>query len=160
MSVGTSPNPIYIALQQQRHGCVDPFAWAAALKAAGSPPASQDGALARRNFNKIRRHYWRERLRLAAESEFNAYNQARMRVFLAPIGPDGFSMELEHRTTLKQDPLLALEPSNLWEIFRRQHDFQHGDVAVRWHLGSMPQSPHAKNLPMKHGDAKQHQHWP
>src|SRR5262249_49581466 len=142
MRVTTSPNPIYIAQQKLRHGLVDRDSWVTALQAAGASSPTNDPARARSVFNKVRRLYWIARTQRAGPLEFNSYNHGRMLAGGAPYGPDGFPMELEHRVELSKDPTLALEPSNLWEIFRRQHDFQHGNYAFRWHSGSEPRSPH------------------
>jgi hypothetical protein len=160
MPVNTSPNPIYIAQQQRRHGEVDHDAWLAAVQLAGSSSSPNDSAQARRAFDKVRRLYWIERVKRAVPLEFNHYNQALMRTGRAPYGPDGFSMELEHRQELSQHPALALDPANIWEIFRRQHDFQHGAYAFRWHPGSEPRGPHDANLPTWCGDPKQFAQWP
>jgi hypothetical protein len=83
-----------------------------------------------------------------------------MRVGKPPIGPDGFPMELEHRVELNVAPSRALDPTNIWELFRRQHDFQHGNYAMRWHAGSFPQSPHTGNLSREFGDPLNYKLWP
>ena len=70
------------------------------------------------------------------------------------------SVEIEHREELSKNPSRALDPGNLWEIFRRQHDFQHGEYAFRWHMGSFPQSPHTANLPAEFGDPLDYAFWP
>jgi hypothetical protein len=121
---------------------------------------TDDKEMARKNFNEVREQYWVERLKRAQPHEFNLYNQARMRAGKAPIGPDSFPVELEHRKELANDPRLALQAENLWEIFRRQHDFQHGSYAFRWHMGSEPRSPHDANLPRQFGEPNHMSYWP
>jgi hypothetical protein len=160
MSVQTRPNPIYVRLQQSRKGFVEPNAWAAALRRAGVNLKPTSAAEARRCFNEVRKAYWPIRLQLAATGEFNSYNAEKMRQGEAPIGPDGFSIELDHREELAKNPGRALDATNIWEIFRRQHDFQHGNYAFRWHMGSFPQSPLEKDLPRKFGDPTKHKDWP
>lgn len=117
MRIPTHPNPIYTTRQAERHGGVDRAAWAAALIAAGSPTAANDAKLARANFNKVRKAYWLERLRLAMDLEFNVYNQMRIQAGKAPIGPDGFSMELEHRIELNANPPWRLNPTTCGRSF-------------------------------------------
>jgi hypothetical protein len=160
MSVATSPNPIYIRSVQSRKGCVDPNAWKAAMAAASvnTIPASKEAA--RTMFDRVRKAYWKERLRLAATGEFNGYNVLRIRAGNAPIGPDGFSIELEHRELLSEKPQRALDPTNIFELFKRQHDFQHGDVGLRWGPGGIPKSPHEKNLKSEFGDPSKYPQWP
>ena len=111
-------------------------------------------------FNRVREAYWAEGLRLALPGEFNGYNIARMRIGKAPIGPDGFPIELDHRELLSKNPAKALDATNIWELFRRQHDFQHGEYSMRWHIGSFPQSPHSRNLPKRFGDPLRYKEWP
>jgi hypothetical protein len=159
MSVPTSPNPIYIKSVQSRRGCVQLTAWKAALAEVAATPSSS-APQARRAFDNVREAYWPHRLRLAVPGEFNDYNKARMSDGKPPIGPDGFPIELEHREELSKNPLRALDPTNIFELFRRQHDFQHGNYGFRWHAGSLPVSPHAKNLNKEFGDPLQHKLWP
>jgi hypothetical protein len=160
MGVPTSPNPIYIKAQQSRHAYVEPNAWAAALTKIGfqGPPTS--ATVARALFDKAREAYWPERLRLSLPGEFNGYNVARMRIGKPPIGPDGFPIELDHREYLSKVPQRALDPTNIWELFRRQHDFQHGEFPFRWHQGSFPESPHTKGLSAEFGDPLRYKQWP
>lgn len=160
MSVPTSPNPVYIKRQQSRQGCVEPSAWNAALTKAGAATTPTSAGLARSAFNRVREAYWPERARLAAPGEFNRYNMTRMGARKAPIGPDGFPIELDHREQLSKNLQRALDPTNIWELFRRQHDFQHGEYAFRWHAGSFPESPLSKNLPKEFGDPSQYTQWP
>jgi hypothetical protein len=160
VAVPTFPNPIYVKRQQDRHGCVDEAAWAMALAKAGITKTPTSAEEARKLFVRARKKYWAARLACALPGEFNLYNQRRMREDLAPIGPDGFSMEIEHCAELSREPGRALDPTNLWEISRRQHDFRHGNVPVRWHMGSFPRSPHAANLPSKFGNPLDYAVWP
>ncbi len=160
MAVPTAPNPTYIKGQQGRKGCVDKAAWTAALAKAGITKTPTTKEEARALFNKAREKYWAERIASSLPGEFNAYNQRRMQRELAPIGPDAFPMEIEHREELNKNPGRALDPGNLWEIFRRQHDFQHGNYAFRWHMGSFPQSPHTANLSTEFGNPLDYAFWP
>jgi hypothetical protein len=107
-------------------------------------PTSTD--LARSLFNKMREAYWPERLRLAVPGEFNPYNLARMRLGKPLMGPDGFPIELDHREQLSKSPQRAPDPTDIWEPFHRQHDFQHGEHAFRLHTGSFPRKPTPKSL--------------
>jgi 5-methylcytosine-specific restriction endonuclease McrA len=159
MTVPTSPNPVYVSRIRVRKGCVDITAWQSALVQIGYTALPANASDARRIFNRCRQAYWSQRLRLSVPNEFNAYNVARMRIGKPPIGPDSFPMELDHRIELSRDPSRALEPTNIWELFRRQHDFQHG-YAMRWHLGSFPQSPHTANLSKEFGDPLLQKYWP
>ena len=159
-SVSTSPNPIYVRSVQSRKGCVDPNAWNAALAKVGVKPTPTSKEAARKAFNQVREVYWKERLRLAAPGEFNGYNILRIKAGNAPIGPDGFSIELEHRELLSEYPQRALDPTNVFELFKRQHDFQHGDVGLRWGPAGVPKSPHEKELKTEFGDPSRYQQWP
>ena len=155
MSVQTSPNPIYLKNQACRHGHVEPNAWKAALEKAHNPGTPKTYEEAVEVFKKVREFYWPERLRLAAPGEFNEYNKRRITVDnLAPIGPDSFSLELHHIEELKANPQRALDPTNLWETFRRQY----ANLAdFRW---ISPASPWAKDLSRKYGDPLKCAEWP
>ena len=159
MGVPTSPNPVYGQRKGARRGFVEPSAWEAALAKVGATASPASKEAARSLFNKVRKAYWSERVRLAIAGEFNQYNTARMRVGKPPIGPDGFPIELEHRLELSKYPDRALDPMNIWELFKRQHDFQHG-YAFRWHMGSFPESPHFKTLSRVFGDPLHYPQWP
>jgi hypothetical protein len=160
MAANTAPNAVYIARQQARRGFVDKVAWSAVVNNTGSAKQLSNASEARAAFDRARERYWVERWKLAVAGEFNPYNQARMRSGKAPIGPDGFPMELEHREELSMNPARALDPDNIWEIFKRQHDFQHGNYAFRWHAGSFPQSPHIAGLSQQFGNPLDYQYWP
>jgi hypothetical protein len=111
----------------------------------------------------MREYYYRERARLGAPGEFNEYNLKKMKrpKGNAPIGADGFRMELAHSEELARNPGRSLDADNIKEIFRSQHDFDHGDLAMRWHKKRSPRSPHEANLPDIDGvPAKKHKYWP
>ncbi len=160
MSIPTEPNPVYIQRLQSRQACVERVAWQAALGQIGYVSPATTTQQARDLFNRAREVYWTVRVRLAVPGEFNSYNQARMAAGKAPIGPDGFPIELDHREELNANPARALDPANVWELFRRQHDFQHGNYAFRWHPGSLPESPQSAGLSREFGNPLEHRYWP
>lgn len=139
---------------------MDQVAWDAAVAIARLRNSIANAASARHAFELIRPIYWRERLHRSWPGEFNTYNRERMLQGKPPIGPDGFPIELGHWEEISKNPSRALDATNIRELFSRQHDFQHGNYAFRWHLGRLPRSPHVANLSPVFGDPLQEQSWP
>jgi hypothetical protein len=157
MNVPTEPNPIYTSLRGARRGFVDKKSFNKAVAKAKTLHPNLGG---RSLFDRIREYYWIERIYAAQAGEFNAYNRARMISGKPPIGPDGAPMELEHRVQFHSDPNRVFDPDNIWELFRREHDFQHGEYGFRWSLKKLPQSPHDAGLATIYGNPQDYKFWP
>jgi hypothetical protein len=161
--IETAPNVIYIARQRTRQGFVDKVALSRACSILGLNSrklAISTSVDARMLFDRVRPLYWTWRGRMAARGEFNAYNIRVMASGKAPFGPDGYPLELHHIDELHSHPDRALDPENIREIFKRQHDFQHGNYGFRWSLKRLPQSPWTARLPLNWGEAKNFAYWP
>jgi hypothetical protein len=88
-------------------------------KAAGRARVSGDALkAARAEFNKVKPEFWKDQ---AARNPgaWSADDLARMRQGKAPIGPDGYPMELHHRTPLAEGGTNSFD--NLTPMTRTEH---------------------------------------
>ena len=74
---------------------------------------------ARAEFNELKPEFWKAEAAGGKAGTYSAENLARMRAGKAPIGPDGYPMELHHRTPLAERGTNTFD--NLEPLSRTDH---------------------------------------